>query len=73
MPQPGTTSEGFAMESVTRPVPALVPPAMAAADGGCFVPAGPQKSARDIPAPFAGLRWRLVPDPSPAGRTHAEP
>ncbi|MHC1791444.1 hypothetical protein [Solidesulfovibrio sp.] len=61
------------MESVTRPVPALVPPQQAAAGDGCFVPAAPARTARGIPAPFAGLRWRLVPDLSPAGRTHADP
>lgn len=61
------------MESVTRPVPALVPPAMAAAGDGLVVPGARECPARDVPAPFAGLRWRLVPDPAAVRRYDVQP
>lgn len=61
------------MDSIERPVPPLVSPEMAASGGGLVVPGARECPARDVPAPFAGLRWRLVPDPAAARRRHVQP
>lgn len=73
MPQPETLCEDCVMDSSERPVPALVPPAMAPAGDGFVMPAPRQDPAGDVPAPFAGLRWRLVPDLMGVGRRYAKP
>ncbi|OLN25008.1 hypothetical protein DVDV_3726 [Desulfovibrio sp. DV] len=59
------------MEHVDTPVPALV--TQPAAGDGLFVPAAAARPDRPIPAPFAGLRWRFVPEPARPGRPHAKP
>ena len=61
------------MEHVDNPVPALVTQPAAGTGGGLFVPGASPDSVRDVPAPFARLRWRFVPDPVRAGRPHAKP
>ena len=73
MSQPGTTSEGFAMDNIERPIPALVPPEMAPTGDGYVVPSPQECPGRSIPAAFAGLRWRLVPDKAAVRRAHAKP
>ena len=61
------------MEHVAIPVPPLVTQPMAGADDGLFVSAASTRPARNIPAPFVGLRWRFVSDPIQAGRPHVQP
>ena len=61
------------MEHVDTPAPALVTPSAVGTGDGFFVPAATPRPVRPIPPPFAGLRWRFVPDPAPAGRPHAKP
>ena len=73
MPQPETLCEDCVMDSSERPVPALVPPAMVPTGDGLVMPARRECPAGDVPAPFAGLRWRLVPDLAGARRLYAKP
>ena len=61
------------MDTTERPIPALVPPQMAPTGDGFIMPGQQQGPGKAIPAPFAGLRWRLMSDRIGVRRSHVKP
>jgi hypothetical protein len=63
------------MQQQQVPRPPLPPSRAGGEAGGICTPARCHKASGGpgIPAPFAGLRWRFVPDSPPAGRDDGQP
>ncbi len=56
----------------SRPAPPLVPPGSLAPGQAVLVAADPHPAGSVRPAPFAAVRWRLVPATGPQRRPHAD-